>query len=731
VFVLLFLNQAVAGWTPLYLPGRYDCGASLSFVTPDTGFVAEGYHIWKTSDGGLSFRNVAPDSGGNGSWIVHDLNDTLCVACYEGGSCWADVWKSNNGGESWRKLLRSVPFPVAFESDDWILFPCPNYGYVVMDTTPNLLRTTDGGETWTPAPVPVPRLYGISFLDSLNGFASSPYTLMRTTDGGAHWDLVASFADTVLGASLRFVSLQKGYVCAQFPNEADVLMKTTDGGATWQKILALRPNTGSSTDYFERMSLVSEDTVFVLSEWESGSRTGVRLYKTCNGHDFHRVQLPGGVESSYGMFFCPGTQTGYLGVLQNQGDSTCFPILKTVDGGGESLGFWRQRAQLPEKPTKGVAWDFVPDSAALFLLMKGSGNLWSYNLTTDSWRSARPIPTKFRAGSMVYDGIGLVVSKTNSDEFWSFELDCDSWIRLPSPPEGVKVKKGGCITSDAGDPIFVLTGGKTNEFWTLDRATGAWSRHPDIPGTPPKAGTCCACDDDFVYVLKGGKSNELWAYSIAGDSWLRLPDIPGAGVKEGACLAANPRAPNNRVVALKGGTSECWSYELDGYWQLRPGIAGKKAKQGAQLTADDANSYYAILKARAQDLWQTDELAGTLPVLAPENRDATVFAAKTGGVPIFRPTGRPGQTLSAANTDPAPRRPQFVTPSDGRNISMTSGDWRTLAVYDISGRRLMSFARHQTGQSAIELPSPLAKGIYLIRTGLPGREFTGKLVVTK
>src|SRR5215470_11506826 len=61
--------------------------------------------------------------------------------------------------------------------------------FVAVGDSGSILRTTDGGETWTFQPSGTDRnLVGVSFVDQDTGFAvGTAGTVLRTTDGGITW----------------------------------------------------------------------------------------------------------------------------------------------------------------------------------------------------------------------------------------------------------------------------------------------------------------------------------------------------------------------------------------------------------------------------------------------------------------------------------------------------------------------------------------------------------------
>ncbi|NNC17756.1 oxidoreductase [Corallococcus exiguus] len=108
-----------------------------------------------------------------------------------------------------------------------------------------VVRTTDGGKTWTRAPVP--DADGLDFRDVdafsdrtayvLSIGAGDKSRIYKTTDGGAHWTL--QFTNTVPGAffnGMAFWDEQHGIAFSDPVERHFVVITTEDGGATWKPV---------------------------------------------------------------------------------------------------------------------------------------------------------------------------------------------------------------------------------------------------------------------------------------------------------------------------------------------------------------------------------------------------------------------------------------------------------------------------------------------------------------
>jgi hypothetical protein len=107
-----------------------------------------------------------------------------------------------------------------------------------------ILRTTDGGDTWSVAHFDATRrpLYDIAFVDEQTLFAVGGYgTFLDSTDGGASWT-PRDFDVAALGQHFNAV-VRLGDGSLLVAGEKGLLMRSTDQGATWTLIDS--PYTGS------------------------------------------------------------------------------------------------------------------------------------------------------------------------------------------------------------------------------------------------------------------------------------------------------------------------------------------------------------------------------------------------------------------------------------------------------------------------------------------------------
>ncbi len=159
-----------------------------------------------------------------------------------------NIIKTEDGGERWteqaqvRAYLRCISFATPLKGWAGTLTPGQR-----------LFATQNGGATWTLMESHLPdhpsAVCGLSVVDEFTVYASGtnypdrPAALMRTLDGGETWTAIDMSAHASLLVDCYFTSAQQGWVVgglADVPNPPRrdvvkaIVLYTEDGGATWQ-----------------------------------------------------------------------------------------------------------------------------------------------------------------------------------------------------------------------------------------------------------------------------------------------------------------------------------------------------------------------------------------------------------------------------------------------------------------------------------------------------------------
>ncbi len=121
-----------------------------------------------------------------------------------------------------------------------VYFVDDNLGFVVGDGQGGqLLRTTDGGNSWIDIELPgskqIKLINSISFSTPTTGWMVSNYEVFKTTDAGLSWQIVQVGTSSESKYKVQFVSNTTGWITFYNSQTGEGYIKrTTDGGQTWQ-----------------------------------------------------------------------------------------------------------------------------------------------------------------------------------------------------------------------------------------------------------------------------------------------------------------------------------------------------------------------------------------------------------------------------------------------------------------------------------------------------------------
>ena len=266
--------------------------------------------------------------------------------------------------------------------------PAAAAGWAV-GTSGTILKSVDGGTSWTAQNPTTAELRDLQFVDDSTGWAVGLNgTILKTTNGGTSW--TASNPTTATLNSVCFISSTTGWAVGS----AGTVLKTTNGGTSWTSTF---PTTGT----LNAVHFVDANT-----GWAVG--TGGAIFKTTNGGTSWTGTFPS-TATFNGVFFI-NSSTGW--VVGSGGN-----VFRTTNGGATWIGTNPTTATL-----NGVAfvstttgW-MVGTAGAIFKTTNGGTSWTSLNPVTATLNGVAFLDasTGWTAGS-----IGTVLKTTNAGGAWA------------------------------------------------------------------------------------------------------------------------------------------------------------------------------------------------------------------------------------------------------------------------------------------------------------------------
>jgi photosystem II stability/assembly factor-like uncharacterized protein len=248
---------------------------SMKLLTADTGWAATRNKLSRTVDGGASWKDITPKLNHkhqilssvffldvSTGWALLSCADDRDIAA--DNSCFA-LASTADGGETWSVAQEKIAHAFSreqledgygFSGRSWLDFVDSQHGWEILDIATNsanpsageMLRTVDGGKTWTPTK-DTPTSDHFIFVTPTDGWIAGgkDQEVFVTHDSGDSWQRVSLpkpsivGPDTGIGIDLPvFVNEHRGLLLARYavgplmgPDLSTlVLFATGDGGRT-------------------------------------------------------------------------------------------------------------------------------------------------------------------------------------------------------------------------------------------------------------------------------------------------------------------------------------------------------------------------------------------------------------------------------------------------------------------------------------------------------------------
>lgn len=282
--------KAQTVWRNIKSVGTGDLVA-VFFTSAERGFVAgdKGYFGF-TLDGGKNWTKQSFNTEENINEIYFRNNDNGYVVAGK------KMFLTDDAGRSWReiKIYKPTDFRnltpeflsirYADKKRGLIIGSLQNKQGEVVDSL--VMRTDDGGETWTRILVPSKtELYHLDFVNSSRGWIVGDKGLILVTyDGGVNWQIQKSGTEKAL-FNVDFRDSEEGYAVGG----KGTILRTENGGENWETVKTNFPNTFLRVDFADDKN-----------GWIAGNG-GTILRSSDKGRSWIR-QDSGTKENLYGLF---------------------------------------------------------------------------------------------------------------------------------------------------------------------------------------------------------------------------------------------------------------------------------------------------------------------------------------------------------------------------------------------------------------------------------------------
>lgn len=242
-----------ATWDSL-APNGIPPNSRIDFINSEQGWVVgasgdEG-QIRRTKDGGVTWELIGRIKSDDPEW---GFTSPVRIDFVDERRGWVvetfSVWRTEDGGRSWRRVL-DFPDPPKSGQPASSFFLGAGRAWVCA-TDGRVYTTSNGGGTWdTASPGEADPPTVIHFVNEADGWLYADGTIYRTYEGGRVWQSVADLPAGVVLESIFFVDAKEGWAVggkqAESPSDKrtpvdlaalkGVALHTKDGGRNWETV---------------------------------------------------------------------------------------------------------------------------------------------------------------------------------------------------------------------------------------------------------------------------------------------------------------------------------------------------------------------------------------------------------------------------------------------------------------------------------------------------------------
>ena len=233
-------KDAGGAGTPLFvlIPPIFPTGEVLPFRTqyandPDNASIiyTNTQRLWRSTTGGDAWAPLPITTTDSSTWTTNQLVQAIAIAHGTPTTIMVaktyDIFRSTDGGSTWRKTVSGIPanrYVTGLEIDP----ANANLVYATFSTTlgDSVYYSTNGGQSWTSRSTGLPnfssQVIRVDPTDSQTLYCGTDVGVYRSTNGGANWSLFGTGLPRVAVYDLRIAE------------DGTILRAGTHGRGTWE-----------------------------------------------------------------------------------------------------------------------------------------------------------------------------------------------------------------------------------------------------------------------------------------------------------------------------------------------------------------------------------------------------------------------------------------------------------------------------------------------------------------
>ncbi|MBI3977576.1 MAG: hypothetical protein HY331_05250 [Chloroflexi bacterium] len=605
-------TSAEPGWIDQTPPGIVPHVGGVSALDANTVWaVGSARTILKTTNGGVTWAPQQPITGAgltdvdvvdaNTVWVVGDASPDS--GCGDGETGCGLVLKTTDGGATWtartfpRGYFPGSPHLTAVSAVDantvWAVGFC---GAVI--------KTVDGGANWLNLSGGCVYFSDVAAIDANTAWASAVSGVYKTTNGGASWSLV--YPSAVALHSIAAVGPSVAWAVSQ----GGTIVKTIDGGANW-----ITQTSGTTVTLG---GITALDAANVWAVGENGT-----ILRTADGGTHWVVQPSGTTLGLNGLTVVgPGTAWAVGGDGGTKGTilKCCVrPTTSTTAPGTANDLLWTTRASMP---TRKDFFGAAVLNGKLFVVggRNSDGALATvdeYDPAANTWSPRAPLPSARSHLALVaadngklyaIGGLDYVVGRVQGNATVAtvdeYDPATNSWTTRASMP----TSRAAMAVAVSNGRIFAIGGWSgpvpdnarptplavVEEY---DPSTNTWLARTPMP-TPRYTLGAAVDPDGKLYAIGGSPDNvtsvaTVEEYDPINNTWRNRAPMPtnrlGLGMAE---------ASNGRLYAIGGSPGGAVLATVEEYdpstntWTTRASMP--TARAGASAISMPNGSLYVV-----------------------------------------------------------------------------------------------------------------------------------------